>query len=125
LDWHGDNPRVKLCAMNKLTETFRAGWNVFALLLIAVSALVAGASWFGISWKFGDTIFSQMAAFGVAGVTMIVCDVLYRARQTQCGKVWRFLSPVSGGSFLLVPSWCVGIATIAVAVVIYRSEIPR
>jgi hypothetical protein len=110
--------------MNKLTTTFRAGWNAFALLLIAVSAVVAAASWFGISWKFGDTIFSQMAAFGVAGLTMIVCDVVYRARQKQSGKVWRFFSPTSGGSFVLVPSWGVGIATIVVAVAIYRSEAP-
>jgi hypothetical protein len=111
--------------MNQLTEKFTHGWNAFALLLIPVSALVAAASWFGISWKFGDTIFSQMTAFGVAGVTMIVCDVFYRARQKQCGKVWRFLSPIAGGSFVFVPSWCLGIATIAVAIVIYRSEIPR
>jgi hypothetical protein len=108
--------------MQKLTEVYRHGSNPLAAAFVLIAALVATAAWFPVSWQFGDTLFSQMVAFGIGGVAMIICDLIYRARQRDTAALLRFVSPVAGGSILLLPSWILGIGTIAVATYIYLSE---
>ncbi len=96
-----------------------------AVWLVFVASLVATAGWFLVSWKFGDTLFSQMVAFGIGGVAMIICDFIYRSRQREMALLWRFVSPLAGGTIVLLPVWTLGIGTIAVATCIYLSETPR
>jgi hypothetical protein len=108
--------------MQKLTDVHRHGTNPLAGVFILIAALVATAAWFPVSWKFGDTLFSQMVAFGFGGVAMIICDLIYRARRRDTSALLRFVSPLAGGSILLLPSWIMGIGTIAVATYIYLSE---
>jgi hypothetical protein len=111
--------------MQRLTELHWHGWNALAICLVFVASLVATAAWFLVSWKFGDTLFSQMVAFGFGGVAMIVCDLFIRTRQREVALLWRFVSPLSGGTIVLLPVWMLGIGTIAVATSIYLSETPR
>jgi hypothetical protein len=111
--------------MQWLTEIHWHGWNALAVRLVFVASLFATAGWFLVSWKFGDTLFSQMVAFGIGGLAMILCDLIYRSRQRDTGMLLRFVSPLAGGTIVLFPVWTLGIGTIAVATSIYLSETPR
>jgi len=109
-------------SIQKLTEVHRHGTNPLAAAFVLIAALVATAAWFPVSWQFGDTLFSQMVAFGIGGVAMIVGDLIYRARRRDTAALFALCFPLAGGSILLLPSWILGIGTIAVATYIYLSE---
>jgi hypothetical protein len=98
-----------------LTNVYIHGWNTLALLWLAVGGATAVCVWFLLSLFYVSSPIIDAIPFGAAGLTMTCGDLLYRSQAHDSGPVWRFASPLAGGSAVLAPSWLLGIAVMVVA----------